>query len=75
MQLADGSWLGLASLYTSYFFNDARLGWHPAHAPGPGLIPRRLSSADVPNSSACLDDRLISRSLMTSWGFGERAAG
>ena len=31
MQLADGSWLGLASLYTGYLFDGAQLGWPPAH--------------------------------------------
>lgn len=28
--LPDGSWLGLATIYTGYFYDGAQLGWHPA---------------------------------------------
>jgi hypothetical protein len=30
MRTADGTWLGLATLYPGRFFDGASLGWHPA---------------------------------------------
>jgi hypothetical protein len=30
MRTAEGTWLGLATMYRGRFFEGAQLGWHPA---------------------------------------------